>query len=331
MIEMKLFYSWQLTTSRSYNRKFIEEAIINAKLGIEKASKEIQLSFDEATRGIPGSPNIPNEIFQKIKSCDIFICDLTIVNSEYQEKHTPNPNVLIELGFAVAILGWNRIIILCNAFYGKFPESMPFDIDRHRILKYKMFEEENYKEQNNSLSAQLKKAIELIIEKAPIKSYLELQNSSEAIQRSRDIKSIQSLFEKISIVLLKKYFEDMPFRKLYEVEHEFIDFNLVYDSPDFTIYDPRLKELISTFHEHWKVTLNYDEFYYPNRDRDYASFGRTHDFHETQEEQEKYDYLKKEIELLESTFTELVQYIKIAYLELDLEVIQKRFENKNST
>jgi hypothetical protein len=46
---------------------------------------------------------------------------------------------LIELGYAAARLGWNKIICIFNAAYGKI-EELPFDIKFRRILQYKFDE-----------------------------------------------------------------------------------------------------------------------------------------------------------------------------------------------
>jgi len=68
-------------------------------------------------------------IFSKIRSCDIFIWDATFVSS--RPKPSPNPNVLIELGYAISIVGHGRIIGIMNTNRSKKVEDFPFDL-RHR-------------------------------------------------------------------------------------------------------------------------------------------------------------------------------------------------------
>jgi hypothetical protein len=46
-------------------------------------------------------------------------------------KRTPNPNVMIELGYAARSRGWDRIIPIMNTSGGTSPEQLPFDL-RHR-------------------------------------------------------------------------------------------------------------------------------------------------------------------------------------------------------
>ena len=47
----------------------------------------------------------------------------------------PNPNVLIELGYAIKTLGWSKIICLFNSQTGKI-EDLPFDINHNRVTAY---------------------------------------------------------------------------------------------------------------------------------------------------------------------------------------------------
>jgi len=86
----------------------------SATNSVENQIDDVIFKLDEATRNVPGSPNIPMTIFDKIIKSDIFICDLTTINTNATDiqRKTPNPNVLIELGFAISQLGWHRIIML---------------------------------------------------------------------------------------------------------------------------------------------------------------------------------------------------------------------------
>lgn len=130
-----VFYSWQSDLPDESNRNFIRRALLN---GADKIS-ECRITIDEATRDTPGSPNIPKKILEKIRACDIFVSDITTINhSAERDRKTPNPNVVFELGYAVGEVGWDRIVMVFNREYGKFPDDAPFDFDRHRVYPYKM-------------------------------------------------------------------------------------------------------------------------------------------------------------------------------------------------
>ena len=93
--------------------------------------------MDRDTAGVAGSPSISDSIFAKVAQADVFVADVTIVNPRAKGKPTANPNVLVELGFAVASLGWERIILIQNAVHGS-PNKLPFDLRGRRIVTYKL-------------------------------------------------------------------------------------------------------------------------------------------------------------------------------------------------
>jgi hypothetical protein len=90
-------------------------------------------------------------ILEKISSAAIFVGDVTLIGKATMErsflarlfrrfsnrqknldnpKMLPNPNVLLELGYAAHCLGWERVILVMNSHFGP-PEFLPFDL-RHR-------------------------------------------------------------------------------------------------------------------------------------------------------------------------------------------------------
>jgi len=134
--KFSIFYSWQSDISKNRNLilSCIEKAIKDV---IKKQHKDLQLeiNIDRDTRNKSGSPEIADTIFKKIDITDIFICDVTIINNSLFAKFvngrlTPNPNVLIELGYAINILGWDRVICVVDTLHSTVDE-LPFDIRGH--------------------------------------------------------------------------------------------------------------------------------------------------------------------------------------------------------
>ena len=125
-----IFYSWQSSVGLDDNRKYIRNEI-------EKFKKHsnYDLIIDEATKYRAGSPDIVSTVMEKIGLADIFICDLTVVAVDNNGRGMPNSNVLFELGAAVSLLGWERIICVVNTYFGKI-DMLPFDINHHRCLSY---------------------------------------------------------------------------------------------------------------------------------------------------------------------------------------------------
>jgi hypothetical protein len=135
----KIFYSWQATLPNATNRGFILAALEAACAVVgQDLSVDERPEVDRDTQGVPGAPDIAHTIFAKIDAADAFVCDVSIVTSgEGQAKPCPNPNVLIELGYAIKSLGWSRIILVMNTAMGG-PELLPFDLKTKRVTTYEM-------------------------------------------------------------------------------------------------------------------------------------------------------------------------------------------------
>lgn len=151
-----VFYSWQSDLENKFNRSFIQDALEKAS---NKFSKDQAFSvnpiIDRDTYGILGSPSIIESITSKISKSDIFVCDISIINPNSADRPTPNPNVLFELGYASAILGWERIIMIQNITYGGV-EKLPFDLRGRRVLQY---EANNTTLEKNEIKADLRQKL----------------------------------------------------------------------------------------------------------------------------------------------------------------------------
>jgi len=135
-MQRTVFYSWQSDLDSKTNRNLIEDALKKAMKAIKKDDDEsIAPVLDRDTSGLQGSPSISESIFNKISLADIFVADVSIINAHLSGRKTANPNVLIELGYAVSQLGWDRVIMIQNTFYGS-PEELPFDLRGRRVIAY---------------------------------------------------------------------------------------------------------------------------------------------------------------------------------------------------
>lgn len=131
-----IFYSWQSDTTSKWNRNLIEEALERALKAIRKDDEaSVEPVLDRDTAGVGGSPAITDTIFRKISTADVFVADVTTVNHGDKDRLIPNPNVSLELGYAIARLGWGRILLVQNAVHGG-PEDLPFDLRGRRVIGY---------------------------------------------------------------------------------------------------------------------------------------------------------------------------------------------------
>jgi hypothetical protein len=124
-----VFYAWESDRPAASHRNLIESAARAALTRIHAdAVLEVDPRLDKDTSGVPGTPAIADTSFSKIERADLFLWDATLVTND-ADRPAPNPNVLIELGYAAAKLGWEFIIAVMNEHHGGF-SKLPFDL-RH--------------------------------------------------------------------------------------------------------------------------------------------------------------------------------------------------------
>lgn len=183
---IKIFYSWQSWTPSARNREFIEGALELALVQIEETHGQ-PIIIDRDTKDLPGAPAIADSILDKIEQCDIFLADVTIVIKN-DEHESPNPNVMLELGYAVKCLTWNRIILVMNKTLGS-PEGLPFDL-RHRRwpLSYELESGQEKAPVRDQIIGGLKGAIEAILHRGlPIVGETITDTVERFIEQGEDI------------------------------------------------------------------------------------------------------------------------------------------------
>ena len=240
-----IFYSWQSDLPCKTNKTAIRASLREACTNVENEIEHIKCCLDEATRDTPGSPNIPLNILRKIRSSDAFVCDITTINATASDnlRRTPNPNVIFELGYAVAHLGWERIIMLFNQEWGKFPEDTPFDIDRQRISHYRLSPDDlNNKSNRKSLSDLASKAIKAIVINQPQRPFELLQQSPVQAKHSRDLEGIRRAMNTIHIPTIYDMIESLPYHLPSKSLYFWESFNDVVSNLLFHIYNDDLKD-----------------------------------------------------------------------------------------
>lgn len=130
MRTLNLFFSWQSDVKD--NHKKIAEALRKVCDDI-RTEGEYDIVYDESTWGRSGSPVIEDVVLEKIKKCDLFVADLTPVETT-EKKALPNPNVMVELGIAKASMVDDVTLLL---YTGEIETSkMPFDINHQRMSRF---------------------------------------------------------------------------------------------------------------------------------------------------------------------------------------------------
>jgi hypothetical protein len=190
---MRVFYSWQSDLPNATNRGFIGQALENAARAIRQDdSIQIEPVVDRDTVGVPGAPDIVSTILDKIEKAQVFVCDVSIVNGQSGARPTPNPNVLVELGYALKALGAERIILVMNSAFGG-PESLPFDLRMKRVLAYHMPEgQQRRAAERNTLEGALGRGLRTIFASASA-AQARAEGSYESKQLSQRLRQVIDL------------------------------------------------------------------------------------------------------------------------------------------
>lgn len=206
----RIFYSWQSDVIDI--KKFINKSLNKVK----REYKNINIVIDQATRELPGSPDIVYSICSKIEKSDMFIGDVSFVLSS-DKRSSPNPNVLYEVGYATAFLGDSRVCIVMDAKHNI--DKCPFDIAQRRITKFSTSEEKEFI--NN-----IKSSIDLIIKNKPPKNILKVD-----IKRQRDIETVNNIISKINFDDVFSSLSHLPDVLEMDIFDYFLPFEIYKNSP----------------------------------------------------------------------------------------------------
>ena len=139
MKEFVVFYAWQSDRLERFNRHLIRFALnLAAKSISDDPTVGVRVRIDADTEGVLGHVPVTDTILKKIAVCDAFVPDLTFVAATTADKIVPNPNVLLEYGYALRAKSHSVMIPMMNMTYGP-AERLPFDMGHLRHpLKYEL-------------------------------------------------------------------------------------------------------------------------------------------------------------------------------------------------
>jgi len=142
---VKIFWSWQSDHDGKISHHLVRDALqlAIAKLRVpedieepSEADRRANLELDHDTKGETGWTDIADSIFKKIDASGVFVADVTPVAKSPKKgkkrlRSVMNPNVAIELGYAIKALTWSNCLGVMNLAYGTV-DDLPFDIHRTR-------------------------------------------------------------------------------------------------------------------------------------------------------------------------------------------------------
>ena len=199
-----VFYSWESDLPAKTTRNLIEGCLNKAIQQLGRDDEvDIDPSLDRDTRNVSGSPVILDAILEKIDNCSAFVADVSIINSGELSRPTPNPNVIMELGYAVKACGWDRVLPVCNEQYGAI-DKLPFDIPDRRVIAFTLSENPTPEE----LAAAKEKLTAIF--KLRLKEILKLSRQSILDIQIGDLDTEQLFGQEHDCRLVKCSFSDYP-------------------------------------------------------------------------------------------------------------------------
>jgi hypothetical protein len=171
MKEFVVFYAWQSDTVERFNRHLIRFALnLVAKNISDDPTVGIRVQIDADTEGVLGHVPVTDTILKKIAVCDAFVPDLTFVAVTDAGKLVPNPNVMLEYGYALRAKSHSVMSPVMNKAYGA-AERLPFDMAHLRHpLQYHLPATATNAERRTvrkALTEDLEKRVRLMIAAAP--------------------------------------------------------------------------------------------------------------------------------------------------------------------
>ncbi len=233
-----------------------------------------------------------------------------------ESKTIPNPNVVFELGYAVAHLGWERVILLVNEVYGPV-EKLPFDFDRNRASPFR-FARDGVGSQKG-LTDLVKAAVGLIIEKDPPRPKAGRFDAAEA-RRERDLTNLRWILESIHWPTVDDHIETGA-KFLSDASVSMNDaVNAIRSSSTFHVNDEELKSAFRRFVETWNNTMRHDHYIPRKRGRGFVFKHGEHP-REYAEGLKDFEYMEKERLGLHKSKKLLLTVIRDKFPEVDIQVM----------
>ena len=315
--KIRVFYSWQSDSPRKTNLNAIREALELAAGKIEATRSDVKIIPDEATRDVSGSPNIALKILEKIEGADVFIADVTTITPPGARRPCPNPNVGYELGYAVAHLGWDRVILLFNATIGDFPKDLPFDFVQHRASPYKLTPSDP-NTARSKLADFLAVSVSAVIDKNP-KRPAELRGiPREKLEHDHDVENMRWLMSTIHLPTLDEHILDLPRIITDRALHFWETFQSVVTNSLFSVYDPVLKTSVDELFQGWKAAVSHDPQYHSNADGSMHIFTHPMDLPLPPKRQKAWDEIEAGRTKMLEALKRILGRLREGYIEVNL-------------
>lgn len=331
----RIFYSWQSDLPKEGNEKLIRAALDEVVAALNgDPDMHVQVTRDEATSNLPGSPNIAAAILEKIRVADVFVCDLSkvaeVTNAAGEVRKYCNPNVAIELGYAIRVLGWERIVLVFNKAHGKLPDDLPFDARGHRTLAYTCLTDLDAKGKptaackaamsnaRGQLKSDLLTAMKEVLAHQPPKPEAVTAPTPAALKRERDVKQLREVFQWIHLGVLGVFIERLG-RYARATNAGVFMYERMRDllaDTRFYLSDKELRKRIEAFVTAFGNSQKYADEMVPGEQE--SQFDMPGDLYQSREQEKQVKYTMAQAEPLRKALEDLKAYVAEDYVEIDL-------------
>ncbi len=314
---VRIFYSWQSDLPPETNQNAIRNAVRKAIKQLKLIYPNHNLVIDEATRETSGAINIASKIIEKLEAADVVVADVTSVTARRARRPCPNPNVSYELGFGVAQVGWDRVILLFNTALARFPQDLPFDLNQNRTSPYEL-PVGSPPAARAILAELLRVAIKAVIDLDP-KRPSELKGlSPERIAHDHDVAQMKRLMSMLHLPTIDDFIEELPQRIRGRAIWYWEGFNGLMQNSLFELYDPVLKAAVQLFYSGWtKVFVHVDEYSDMPGGTAYT-FSNAPDMRPREERQAAWDDILAARVEMRGGFDAMLERLRSAYLKVDI-------------
>lgn len=196
MCAVKLFWSWQSDTHQDSGRYFVRDVLVSLAEELNSEAEEAerpdidpdddegvagQVAIDHDTLDVGGSPRIADTILRKIREAAVFVVDVTPVAKTAGGKFVSNPNVMIELGYALRVMEVERIVLVMNLAENATRKRLPFDLRHWREPVSYSLKRDATEERKAEVAEQLKEGLRFPVQYALKKA---LQDQIEERRRT---------------------------------------------------------------------------------------------------------------------------------------------------
>jgi len=334
--DFAIFFCWQDHLEPKHYRFFIRDALNRAigkvQASLPKEAAHCVLRQDSDTMNRAGSVEIANTICQKIRASTMVVGDVTPVLKD-GDRFYPNPNVMLEVGYAGGAIGWNRVVCLYDSEICR-PEELPFDIRHRRANSFSSIAKVEATKAMSDLEGTLFVAIRAVVQEIGRGDYDPTLGDADK-RRHRDLVLLKDTLSTISPEFIEYYVErGLGTALVYDILFYWHGFEAIVSSTSFRFYDKELEARSRALLLHWGTAIDLGGYLYsPNGVGGYSLKAEQYwdENYEKMLEQQM-----SELEETKRSLKSLLDHVHDHYAEIDLketsraayESIKKYIENE---